>query len=68
VPQLELLKKISDTLGVLGLGELRQRVQQEVRAVGIVSDGKTPSEEPRWSRWPACCCRSRTASTISWCA
>jgi chemosensory pili system protein ChpA (sensor histidine kinase/response regulator) len=24
VPQLELLKKISDTLGVLGLGELRQ--------------------------------------------
>jgi chemosensory pili system protein ChpA (sensor histidine kinase/response regulator) len=29
-PQLDLLKKISDTLGVLGLGELRQRVQQEV--------------------------------------
>ena len=29
-PQLELLKKISDTLGVLGLGELRQRVQQEI--------------------------------------
>ena len=30
LPQLELLKKISDTLGVLGLGELRQRVQQEI--------------------------------------
>jgi len=30
MPQLELLKKISDTLGVLGLGELRQRVQQEI--------------------------------------
>jgi hypothetical protein len=29
-PQLELLKKISDTLGVLGLGELRQRVQEEI--------------------------------------
>ena len=34
-PQLELLKKISDTLGVLGLGELRQRVQDEISgAVG----------------------------------
>ncbi len=32
-PQLELLKKISDTLGVLGLGELRQRVQDEIAAV-----------------------------------
>ena len=31
-PQLELLKKISDTLGVLGLGELRQRVQDEIAA------------------------------------
>lgn len=28
-PQLELLKKIGDTLGVLGLGELRERVQQQ---------------------------------------
>src|ERR1700688_261850 len=45
-PQLELLKKISDTLGVLGLGELRQRVQQEVSELSeIITDGKAPSEE-----------------------
>jgi chemosensory pili system protein ChpA (sensor histidine kinase/response regulator) len=45
VPQLELLKKISDTLGVLGLGELRQRVQQEVAELtSILSDGKVPPE------------------------
>jgi chemosensory pili system protein ChpA (sensor histidine kinase/response regulator) len=46
VPQLELLKKISDTLGVLGLGELRQRVQDEISQLSeIVIDGKTPPEE-----------------------
>jgi chemosensory pili system protein ChpA (sensor histidine kinase/response regulator) len=46
LPQLELLKKISDTLGVLGLGELRQRVQDEILALTqIVADGKPPSEE-----------------------
>jgi len=46
VPQLELLKKISDTLGVLGLGELRQRVQQEISELSdIVTDGKTPPDE-----------------------
>ena len=45
-PQLELLKKISDTLGVLGLGELRQRVRDEIgELANIVSDGKTPPEE-----------------------
>jgi chemosensory pili system protein ChpA (sensor histidine kinase/response regulator) len=45
-PQLELLKKISDTLGVLGLGELRQRIQEEISELtGIVGDGKTPAEE-----------------------
>ena len=45
MPQLELLKKISDTLGVLGLGELRQRVQQEVSELSdTLSDGKSPSE------------------------
>ena len=31
-PQLELLKKIADTLGVLGLGELRDKVQARDRA------------------------------------
>jgi chemosensory pili system protein ChpA (sensor histidine kinase/response regulator) len=46
IPQLELLKKISDTLGVLGLGELRQRVQAEVSALTeIVSAGKSPPED-----------------------
>ncbi len=46
VPQLELLKKISDTLGVLGLGELRQRVQDEISELSnLVSDGKAPAEE-----------------------
>jgi chemosensory pili system protein ChpA (sensor histidine kinase/response regulator) len=45
-PQLELLKKISDTLGVLGLGELRQRVQDEIAALAeIVANGKVPTEE-----------------------
>ena len=45
MPQLDLLKKISDTLGVLGLGELRQRVQQEVAELSeVLSDGKLPSE------------------------
>src|SRR5450631_2221558 len=46
LPQLELLKKISDTLGVLGLGELRQRVQEEISELSdIVTDGKSPAEE-----------------------
>src|SRR5271170_6705565 len=46
LPQLELLKKISDTLGVLGLGELRQRVQEEISELSdLVTDGKTPPEE-----------------------
>ncbi|HXA34856.1 MAG TPA: Hpt domain-containing protein [Steroidobacteraceae bacterium] len=46
LPQLELLKKISDTLGVLGLGELRQRVQEEIAELsGLVADGKIPPEE-----------------------
>jgi chemosensory pili system protein ChpA (sensor histidine kinase/response regulator) len=46
LPQLDLLKKISDTLGVLGLGELRQRVQDEIQALSqIIQDGKPPSED-----------------------
>jgi chemosensory pili system protein ChpA (sensor histidine kinase/response regulator) len=37
-PQVELLRKIGDTLGVLGLGELRTRVQAEIgRLEAIVS-------------------------------
>ncbi|MGA2399786.1 MAG: Hpt domain-containing protein [Steroidobacteraceae bacterium] len=45
LPQLDLLKKISDTLGVLGLGELRQRVQQEIAELAeSLRDGNSPSE------------------------
>ena len=45
-PQLDLLKKISDTLGVLGLGELRQRVQQEITDLNaLLSSGKPPPED-----------------------
>ena len=45
-PQLELLKKISDTLGVLGLGELRQRVQQEVSDLStLLRTAEPPSED-----------------------
>ena len=45
IPQLDLLKKISDTLGVLGLGELRQRVQHEVTELSeTLREGKDPSE------------------------
>ena len=43
--QLDMLKKISDTLGVLGLGELRQRVQDEVARLGeIVASRSVPEE------------------------
>ncbi len=45
VPQLDLLKKISDTLGVLGLGELRGDIDSEIeRLKDIVSKGG-PTEE-----------------------
>ncbi len=40
VPQLDLLKKISDTLGVLGLGELRGDIDSEIdRLKGVVAQG-----------------------------
>jgi len=40
VPQLDLLKKISDTLGVLGLGELRVDIDGEIeRLKAVVSGG-----------------------------
>lgn len=39
-PQLELLKKIADTLGVLGLGGLRTKVQHEIQQLqGLISQG-----------------------------
>ncbi len=45
VPQLDLLKKISDTLGVLGLGELRGNVDAEIdRLKTVVREGGGASE------------------------
>ncbi len=45
VPQLELLKKISDTLGVLGLGELRSDIDSEIdRLKSVVERGGATSE------------------------
>ncbi len=44
-PQLELLRKISDTLGVLGLGGLRTRVQTEIQQLqGILRQGVPTSD------------------------
>jgi chemosensory pili system protein ChpA (sensor histidine kinase/response regulator) len=46
VPQLDLLKKISDTLGVLGLGELRGDIDSEIdRLKGVVSKGGPVDEK-----------------------
>ena len=46
VPQLDLLKKISDTLGVLGLGELRGDIDSEIdRLKTIVTQGGAADEE-----------------------
>jgi chemosensory pili system protein ChpA (sensor histidine kinase/response regulator) len=45
VPQLDLLKKISDTLGVLGLGELRGDVESEIdRLKEVVTQGGVANE------------------------
>jgi chemosensory pili system protein ChpA (sensor histidine kinase/response regulator) len=46
VPQLDLLKKISDTLGVLGLGELRGDIEGEIeRLKGVVTKSGGASEQ-----------------------
>jgi chemosensory pili system protein ChpA (sensor histidine kinase/response regulator) len=46
VPQLDLLKKISDTLGVLGLGALRGDIDSEIdRLRTIVSQGGTTNDQ-----------------------
>ncbi len=46
VPQLELLKKISDTLGVLGLGELRSDIDTEIeRLKSVVEAGGSSNEQ-----------------------
>jgi chemosensory pili system protein ChpA (sensor histidine kinase/response regulator) len=45
VPQLEMLRKISDTLGVLGLGELRDRVLAETGSLEAIVEGRLPAED-----------------------
>ncbi len=44
-PQLDMLKKIADTLGVLGLGELRGDIQNEIRQLGGIVSGGHPVDE-----------------------
>src|SRR4051812_15820185 len=43
--QVEMLRKIGDTLGVLGLGELRGNVQAETERLGKIVDGTLPADE-----------------------
>ena len=45
VPQLEMLRKISDTLGVLGLGQLRGRVQGEIEIIQGILDRRVPPDD-----------------------
>ena len=46
VPQLDLLKKISDTLGVLGLGELRGNIDAEIESLkAVVQKGGIADEQ-----------------------
>ena len=44
--QVELLRKIGDTLGVLGLGALRETVQQRSQEVEALVSGKVEATEP----------------------
>ena len=47
IPQLDMLKKISDTLGVLGLGGLRADIQSEISELqGILSE-EAPSDDAK---------------------
>ena len=43
-PQVEMLRKIGETLAVLGLGSLRERVQGELGRLSAMSEGKLPAE------------------------
>src|SRR6185437_808789 len=44
-PQVALLRKIGDTLGVLGLGELRAGVQEATQRLEAMVAGREPSGE-----------------------
>jgi chemotaxis protein histidine kinase CheA/CheY-like chemotaxis protein len=52
-PQLELLKKIADTLGVLGLGELRDKVQTETTDLQAIVANKSKASEATLLRMAA---------------
>ncbi len=52
-PQLELLKKIADTLGVLGLGELRDKVQGETSELQTIVEQNAPVDETALLRMAA---------------
>jgi chemosensory pili system protein ChpA (sensor histidine kinase/response regulator) len=45
VPQLDMLRKISDTLGVLGLGALRARVEGELDSLKAIVDRRIPPDD-----------------------
>ncbi|HEY2808079.1 MAG TPA: Hpt domain-containing protein [Steroidobacteraceae bacterium] len=44
-PQVDMLRKIGDTLGVLGLGELRAKVQLETERLAKIVDGTVKADE-----------------------
>jgi chemosensory pili system protein ChpA (sensor histidine kinase/response regulator) len=44
-PQLDMLKKISDTLGVLGLGDLRERIQGEIKELAAFIGDREAADE-----------------------
>ena len=44
-PQLEMLRKISDTLGVLGLGALRARVEGELDSLKAIVERRIPPDD-----------------------
>jgi chemosensory pili system protein ChpA (sensor histidine kinase/response regulator) len=45
VPQVEMLRKIGDTLGVLGLGELRDRVLGEIGSLEAIVERRRPADD-----------------------
>jgi len=52
-PQLDLLKKIADTLGVLGLGDLRDKVQGETSDLQTIVTQRSPVDETTLLRMAA---------------
>ena len=46
-PQVELLKKIGDTLAVLGLGSMRELVQSELARLSDIIGRRTPAEQDK---------------------